>query len=558
MAAAAYIRDAELFHDNSRRWRLARAGLYVSRMSLFYVTTPIYYVNDVPHIGHLYTTTVADVVARMRRLEGADVFFSTGTDEHAAKVVDAARERGLSTREWADRNAAAFQSCFAEFGIQNDDFVRTSQERHKLKVAEYVSRLLASGDVYLGDYEGWYDAGQEEYVPDIKARELDYRSPINKKPLVRKREQNFFFKLSSYSAELTERIESGQLLIQPPGRKQEVLARIREGLKDVPISRTGSGELGNDWGIAVPGHGEHTIYVWIDALFNYLSIVDTPQRRQYWPANVHLLGKDILWFHAVIWPALLLALSRQPGCEWMEPPRSIHAHAFWIREGEKMSKSMGNFVDMEELRRYTAEFGLDALRYYLITQGPLGAADADFARQRFIEAYNGDLANTLGNGFSRVSNMINRYFAGAVPAPSSAYPALLAAAAEHVARAREHGGALRLDAMVGAAFELLRAVDGFIQETEPFKLAKQPERLGDVGSILYHAAEAIRIASVLLWPVLPGSMSALWQRLGLTEMAAELAQRGVRLERWLSWGQLPVGSPVQQGEPLFPRFKSAS
>lgn len=531
-------------------------------MPQFYVTTPIYYVNDVPHIGHLYTTTVADVVARMRRLHGADVFFLTGTDEHAAKVVDAAKERGLGTGEWADRNAAAFQSCFAEFGIQNDDFVRTSQERHKVKVAEYVSRLLASGDVYLGDYEGWYDAGQEEYVPDTKARELDYRSPINKKPLVRKREQNFFFKLASYAAQLTELIETGQLSIQPVGRKQEVLARIRDGLKDVPISRT-SVDAGSEWGIAVPGHEQHTIYVWIDALFNYLSIVDTPERRRYWPADVHLVGKDILWFHAVIWPALLLALRKLPGCEWMGPPRSIHAHAFWIREGEKMSKSMGNFVDIEELRRYTAEFGLDALRYYLITQGPLGAADADFARQRFIEAYNGDLANTLGNGFSRVSNMINRYFAGQVPPPATAFPALQAAAAEHVARAGEHGAALRLDAMVGSAFELLRAVDGFIQETEPFKLAKQPEQLSQVGSILYHAAEAIRIASVLLAPVMPRSMAALWQRLGLAEMAAELDRSPEALsrggvERWLRWGQLPVGSPVQQGDPLFPRFKSAS
>jgi methionyl-tRNA synthetase len=322
----------------------------------------------------------------------------------------------------------------------------------------------------------------------------------------------------------------------------------------VPISRTG----GTEWGIGVPGHEEHTIYVWIDALFNYLSVVDTEQRRQYWPADVHLVGKDILWFHAVIWPALLLALSKLEGCEWMRPPRSLHAHAFWIREGEKMSKSMGNFVDIEELRSYVAEFGLDALRYYLITQGPLGAADTDFARQRFLEAYNGDLANTLGNGFSRVSNMINRYFAGQVPAPSRAFPALQAAAAEHVARAREHGEALRLDAMVGSAFELLRAVDRFIQETEPFKLAKQPEQLPEVGSILYHAAEAIRIASLLLSPVLPGSMSALWQRLGLTEMAQALKQPGAGIERWLGWGQLPVGSPVLQGDPLFPRFKAES
>jgi methionyl-tRNA synthetase len=523
-------------------------------MTRFYVTTPIYYVNDVPHIGHLYTTTLADVVARFRRLRGEDVFFLTGTDEHAAKVVDAAKERGLSPAAWADSNAAAFASCFAEFGISNDDFVRTSQERHKSKVVEYVARLMASGDVYLGEYEGWYDAGQEEYVPDAKARELDFHSPINKKPLVRKREQNFFFKLSRYTDALVQRIESGKLAIQPAARRQEVLSRIREGLKDVPITRTGS----TDWGIAMPGHPEHTIYVWIDALFNYLSIVDSDARRAYWPANVHLIGKDILWFHAVIWPALLLALEGLEGSEWMGPPLCIHAHGFWIREGEKMSKSMGNFVDLEELRRYAAEFGLDALRLYLVSQGPLGAADADFARQRFVDAYNSELANTLGNGFSRVSNMINRYFDGKVPAPGAAYDALRTAAATHAREALEHGEALRLDAMVASAFALLHAVDGFIQDTEPFKLAKQPGKAAEVGNILYHAAESIRIASLLLWPVMPSSMERLWQRLGLeAQLEALLQRQSGSLAQWLEWGRLPVGTPVQQGDALFPRIKDA-
>jgi methionyl-tRNA synthetase len=538
-------------------------------MPRFYVTTPIYYVNDVPHIGHLYTSTLADVVARFRRACGEDVFFLTGTDEHAAKVVDAARDHGLSTEAWAERNAAAFQSCFREFGLSHDDFIRTSQERHKAKVVEYVQRLLASGDVYLGEYEGWYDAGQEEYVPDARAREHDYRSPINKKPLVRKREQNLFFKLSAYAAALEQRIESGQLLVQPAGRKQEVLARIREGLKDVPISRTGS----SDWGIRVPGYEQHTIYVWIDALFNYLSTVDTPERRGYWPANVHLVGKDILWFHAVIWPALLLALSQLEGCSWIGLPAIIHAHAFWIREGEKMSKSLGNFVDLAELRGYAAEFGLDALRYYLVTQGPLHGADADFARQRFLEAYNGDLANTLGNCVSRVTNMVQRYFEGRLPAPtvsleavslevvslpSGTFEALQSAAALHSARAVEHAEALRLDALLASAFELLRAVDRFIQDTQPFKLAKQPGKLSEVGSILYHAAEALRIAALLLWPVLPASASSILQRLGVASLAEALdSGRPGQLRDWLAWGQLPPGATVQQGEALFPRFKEA-
>ena len=531
-------------------------------MASFYITTPIYYVNDVPHIGHLYTTTVADVVARFRRLQGQDVFFLTGTDEHAAKVVDSAKEHGLAPAVWADQNALAFQKCFAEFGIASDDFIRTSEERHKSKVLEYVARLMASGDVYLGEYEGWYDAGQEEYVPDAKAREYEFRSPINKKPLLRKREQNFFFKLSSYAAQLTERIESGELVIQPAARKQEVLARIRDGLKDVPISRTGSTSADGipsdaiPWGIAMPGHPDHTIYVWIDALFNYLSTVDTDERRGYWPANVHLIGKDILWFHAVIWPALLLALGKLEGCGWMRPPAAIHAHGHWISEGEKMSKSMGNFLGLEELRRYVADFGLDALRHYLVTAGPLGAADSDFARQRFVDGYNSELANTLGNGFSRVSNMIHRYFAGQLPPPSLAFERIVDAAALHSERARLHGEALQLDAMLGSAFELLHLVDGFIQETEPFKLVKQPGKLAEVGSILYHAAEAIRIASVVLWPVLPHSMQQLWERLGLGQQAATVQSGRAHWAELVRWGQLPPGSPVQQGEPLFPRFKA--
>lgn len=522
-------------------------------MTRFYVTTPIYYVNDVPHIGHVYTTTLADVSARFQRLRGRDVFFLTGTDEHASKVVDTARERGLTPAQWADLNAAEFERCFAELGISHDDFVRTTQARHTTRVQEYVARLVASGDVYLGEYEGWYDAGQEEYVPDAKARELDFRSPINKKPLVKKREQNFFFKLGQYSDAVLQLIESGEMTIQPLGRRQEVLSRIREGLKDVPISRTGS----SDWGIAMPGHAEHTIYVWIDALFNYLSVVDTEQRRKYWPADVHFIGKDILWFHAVIWPALLLALGKLEGCEWMRPPKCIYAHGFWIREGEKMSKSMGNFVDLEELRRYVAELGLDALRLYLVSQGPLGAADADFARQRFVDFYNSELANTLGNGFSRVSNMINRYFGGKVPAPGAAFEPLRAAAASAVQEALAHGDALRLDAQVASAFALLRAVDGFIQDTEPFRLAKQPDRAAEVGNILYHAAEAIRIASVLLWPVMPSSMERLWQRMGLgAQRDALLSGRDGAVDEWLAWGRLPVGAPVEQGEALFPRVKA--
>jgi methionyl-tRNA synthetase len=329
------------------------------------------------------------------------------------------------------------------------------------------------------------------------------------------------------------------------------LARIRDGLKDVPISRTG----GAGWGIKVPGHEEHTIYVWIDALFNYVSAVDTDERRHYWPADVHLMGKDILWFHAVIWPAMLLALGKLPGKAWLVPPRRIHAHAFWIREGEKMSKSMDNFVDLAELRAYVAQFGVDALRYYIVASGPFGAGDSDFARDRFIETYNTDLANTVGNCSSRVSNMLARYFGGVVPAPSVAFDALRTTVEALGQRGLEQAEDLQIDAMVASALELVRVVDRFIQETEPFRLIKTEGKQDEVGSILYHAAEALRISSLLLWPVMPERMSLLWQRFGCQPYGEALRDRqSGRIGEWLKWGGLLPGARVEHGEPLFPRI----
>ncbi|MCC7248109.1 MAG: class I tRNA ligase family protein, partial [Lysobacter sp.] len=329
-------------------------------MSRFYISTPIYYVNDRPHIGHVYTTLIADVIARYHRLKGDDTFLLTGTDEHSNKVIEKANENGMSAEAWSKQNADAFKSCFQSLGLAFDDFIRTSEQRHKDEVRLRVSQLLESGDVYLGEYEGWYDEGQEEYVTQTAAEESNFLSPINKRPLVRRREQNYFFRLSAYADALIELIESDAMRVQPPGRKQEMLARIRDGLNDVPVSRISD----ESWGIQVPGQERHVIYVWIDALLNYLSAVDTDGRRHYWPADVHLVGKDILWFHAVIWPALLLALRKRPGNEWIAPPTRVHAHGFWIREGEKMSKSMGNFVDLEEIDGYVAKYGLDAMRLF--------------------------------------------------------------------------------------------------------------------------------------------------------------------------------------------------
>jgi len=534
----------------------------------FYITTPIYYVNDRPHIGHLYTTTIADILARYHRLAGEDVFFLTGTDEHAAKVVDAAAERGLTAQQWADQNAKAFEDTFARLEITNHDFIRTSQDRHKDRAAGYIKQLLDSGDVYLGEYEGWYDAGQEEYIPENKAKEYDYKSPINHKPLVRKTEKNDFFRLSKYQDKLLallggETVGGQRFGVQPEARKNEVIARIKEGLHDVPISRTGS----RGWGIPVPDHPEQTIYVWIDALFNYRTAIDDDARRQYWPADVHLIAKDILWFHAVIWPAMLMAL------DW-PLPKQVYAHSFWISEGKKMSKSLGNFIDLEKIDHYVDTFSLDALRYFLATQGPMGTTDSDFAEAKFIEVYNSDLANTLGNCFSRIANMTHRYFGGELPEPDRELPeqpteqidetgwkpqlTLCNIADMDVTHYNKRFAHLDLCDAVQHALDLVRKIDLYIEQTKPFKLAKDPDKLPEVGTILYNCAETMRIASILLWPIMPTKIEELWRRIGCEHYTKALANHGQgKLSEWCRWGLLEPGTPILQGDPLFPRYQPA-
>ncbi len=524
-------------------------------MNRFYITTPIYYVNDRPHIGHAYSTIVADILARYHRLKGEDVFFLTGTDEHATKVVEAAAERGVSPQEWADSNADEFKRTFAELGLTNDDFIRTTESRHKERVSHYVGQLIESGDVYLGEYEGWYDAGQEEYVPETRAKEAEYRSAITGKPLIRKKEKNYFFRLSHYADDLLALLESGDSFeVRPTARRNEVVARIRDGLHDIPMSRTGAG----GWGIPVPGDDEHTIYVWIDALLNYLSAVDTDGRREYWPADVQIIAKDILWFHAVIWPAVLLALQRLEGNEWIRLPRQVYCHSFWIRDGMKMSKSLGNFIDLEEIQRFVGIFGLDGLRHFLASNGPLGTTDSDFSLEKFIEVYNSDLANTLGNCLNRVTNMTHRYFDGKLPAAGPRVPDTEeydGTAARCLERYEEAFARLDLSSAVAAGLELVKAIDSYIAKTGPFKLAKDPQQLPIVGTILFVCAEALRIAAVMLWPFLPEKAGEILRRLGCADIAEALADRGKgNLEEWTRWGVLQPGTEILEGPGLFPRI----
>ena len=474
------------------------------------------------------------------------MFFLTGTDEHAEKVVNAARERGLTPMEWADTNAAAFKAAFEAMGTTNDDFIRTTEDRHTSKVVGYIRRLQEAGDVYVGDYRGWYDPGQEEYVTETVAREHDYKSPVTGRPLVERTEKNHFFRLSTYADRLLAHIEANPGFILPKARRNEVLGRIRQGLQDVPVSR----QVGDDdepWGILMPDDPGHRIYVWIDALFNYLTAVDTDDRRAWWPPTVHVMAKDILWFHAVIWPCMLMAMGLElPGC--------VYAHSYWIREGRKMSKSLGNFIEMELIEAYIERYGLDAVRWYLVTQGPGGATDADFSHSKFVEVYNADLANGIGNAASRVGNMIAKYFGGELPDAKGVtehaghdWPAI---SGELVERAVACFDRFDLAGMLACGVDLVGRVDGYINATAPFKLAKQIEgeddpKRDELGAILYHCAEGLRIASLLLSPAIPDRMGALQERWGCVPT--------VPLVEAARWGGLTPGTLIDKGEPLFMR-----
>jgi methionyl-tRNA synthetase len=526
-----------------------------------YITTPIYYVNDRPHIGHCYTTGMADCLARFSRLfsgSPSDTFFLTGTDEHADKVVTSAAANGMTPLQWADRNAAEFEAAFRACDYSHDDFIRTTQPRHKEKVLEYIGALMAKGDIYLGEYTGWWDASQEEYLTETMAKEANYNSPVTGKPLVKRSEKNYFFRLSAYQERLKAHIDANPRFILPEARRNEVLGRLREGLGDIPISRAVTSDPTSQWGILMPNDPSHRIYVWIDALFNYLSAVDTPDRARFWPADVHLMAKDILWFHAVIWPCMLMALGRPL-------PRAVFAHSYWVREGVKMSKSLGNFVTIEVMKAYADRFSLDGLRWYLFTQGPNGTTDADFSHARFVEVFNADLANGIGNCASRVGNMIDKYFGGELPqgvkelvAEGQSRP-LSACCAASLAAARKSLETCDVNDALTAGIAIVREVDQYINITAPFKLAKtleaDPAAKGRLADILYTCAESIRIASLLLSPALTSKMKQLWESWQCVPAA------GVPLEALAQFAGphgLRGGSKVTKGEILFMRADPAA
>ncbi len=499
----------------------------------YYITTPIYYVNDMPHIGHIYTTVMADAFARYHRMQGRTVRFLTGTDEHGQKIEKSAAAQGLQPIELADKVVERYRHLWEVLNISHDDFIRTSEDRHKAGVTEIIKRIMASDDLYKGDYEGWYCAGAEAFVPDSQV--VDGKDTESGYPVERLSESSWFFKLSAYQEPLLEWYKANPDCIQPKSRYNEVLRFVEGGLRDLSVSRTSV-----SWGVPFPDDPDHVVYVWLDALTNYISALgfgsdDASAYDQFWPAQIHMVGKDILRFHCVYWPAFLMSAG-------LPLPKTVFGHGWWMRDDAKMSKSLGNVVRPDYL---IERFGPDALRYFLAREMAFGL-DASFSDVAFLERFNADLANALGNTTSRAVSMTERFLDGKIPKTPAA-GTIAEAAAEAVKAHRHHMDKMEPHRALEATWRLLSAINGRIQEQQPWALAKQ----GDEGraaleAVLYESLEGLRIASLLIEPFMPSIAERLRTQVGARGLPVNLGDATV-------WGLLSEGTSIGKTEALFPR-----
>ncbi len=496
----------------------------------FYVTTPIYYVNDVPHIGHAYTTVIADAVARWHRLLGDDTWFLTGTDEHGLKVVRSAEENGVTPQEQADRTSARFQEVWQALDISYDDFIRTTEPRHHKAVQTLLQAAYDNGHITKGTYEGLYCVSCEAYYTEDEL--IDGNCPIHGRPVEYFKEENWFFRLSEFTQPLLDWYEAHPTRVIPEGKRNEALGIIRHGLDDVSITRTSI-----RWGVEVPWDPEHVFYVWYDALINYATAVgygeDDERFATWWPHVHHLIGKDILRFHCVYWPALLLAAG-------VELPQLIAVHGYLLVGGEKMSKTRLNQIAPTDL---TDEFGVDGFRYHLLRDTPFGP-DGDFSYEGMVDRYNADLANNLGNLLARVATVVDKKCGGVGPAPRPDSP-LAEVAQKAYADTAEAWDRIAPSIALDATWRLLRETNAHLEANEPWRADPGPE----VDAVLGDALEALRIVAVLAQPAIPFTCAELWRRLGLDgEPSAQ------RLPAAAEWGQYPGGLAVEKGAPLFPRL----
>ncbi len=503
-------------------------------MSRFYITTPIYYVNDEPHIGHAYTTILADVVARFHRSLGDDTYFLTGTDEHGQKVQQAAEKRGVDPQQHVDEYVVRFQEKWDALNIHYDQFIRTTQENHKSVVSYLLQQLWDKDLIYKDTYEGWYSVAEERFLTDKEYEEGEWRD------VRRLSETNYWFKMSAYQEDLINYIHDNPDFIQPAFRKNEVLGFLRQKLGDLCISRP---KARLNWGIELPFDSDYVTYVWFDALTNYISAIGYPNEedtfKKWWPVDFHLIGKDILTTHAVYWPTMLMAAE-------LPLPKTIFAHGWWLMGDAKMSKSLGNVVRPLDL---SEKYGVDALRYFLMREMTPGQ-DASFTLEAFITRYNSDLANDLGNIVNRITKLIGRNFDYLLPDPGETMP-VDADLVQHVTvlrqKVRDELDLMRVNYAITHVFDVLREINRYLEENAPWKLMKtEKER---AGAVLYNAAEALRLSAVHLYPIMPDKIAQLLEVMGTS------AQARLVKDDWFKWGYNKPGTKLGKTDGLFPRIE---
>ena len=493
----------------------------------FYVTTPIYYVNDKPHIGHAYTTILADVLARFKRDSEHDTFFLTGLDEHGQKVQEAAEKRDIDPQKHCDEMAPRFTRLWKRLHISNDDFIRTTEMRHKKIVQLILQLVMDNGDIYEAEYEGLYSVSEERFITEKEAESGEFRD------IKKLKEKNYFFKMGKYQQRLIDHIKSNPKFIQPEHRKNEILGFLRKPLNDLCISRPKS-RL--NWGIELPFDNEYVTYVWFDALINYITAVgfglSDNKFEKWWPASYHLIGKDILTTHAVYWPTMLFSAG-------ISLPLSIFAHGWWLMGDSKMSKSLGNVINPMDL---IDDYGVDPVRYYLMREMVLGH-DSNFTMESFIQRYNSDLANDFGNLLSRVTTLIKKNYDGVIPKPGELSDLDLVIKEKGISLSKLVYGLvdeMRLNDAIEEIMQFIRTVNKYMEENAPWKLVKEDKVAA--GKILYVAGEALRLGAVLLSPIMPNRSATLLNTLNVQGKS-------------LSWGGLEPGRGLKDHEPLFPRIK---